>query len=129
MIGRCILALALCGAAACGGDPSGPAFRPDALATPDSFRFRAAGLDRTSDTLTYTWNNPLDSARVSHSSAVTAGSGTLTVRSPGGLVLYQSSVAANGTFGITRGGAGPWSVEVRLSTIKGGFEFKLESLP
>jgi hypothetical protein len=129
MTGRIVFALALCAVAACGGDPSGPAFRPDALATPDSFRFRAAGLDRTSDTLTYTWNNPLDSARIIHTSAVTAGSGTLTVRSPGGLVLYESSVATSGTFGIMRSIAGPWSVEIRLTAIKGSFEFRIEALP
>lgn len=129
MTGRFAFVLGLCAAAACGGDPAGPAFRPDALATADSFRFRAAGLDRTSDTLVYPWNNPLDSARVIHTSAVTAGSGTLTVRSPGGLVLYQSSVAASGTFGMMRSVAGPWSIEVRLTAIKGSFEFRIEALP
>lgn len=131
MTGRLVLALVLsaAAAAACGGSPSEPAYRPDALATPDSFRFRAAGLDQTSDTLTYGWNNSRDSARVSHISAITAGSGTLTVRAPGGSVLYQGSLAANGTFGITRSVAGSWSVEVRLTAMKGSFEFKIESLP
>ena len=120
-----LLAIAL--AAAC-GNSTGPLapFQPQINNAPDDFQFQATGVTNVTWTFTYTWSNTGDSATVNQATTVTGGSATLTILDKNGTQLYTQSLSANGTFGMTKGVAGSWTIRVQFTNYSGTVNFRAQ---
>jgi hypothetical protein len=92
----------------------------------DNFQFQATGVTNATWTYTYNWSNSGDSATVNQATTVTAGSATLTVFDKNGTQLYSQSLSANGTFGMTKGLAGAWSIKVVFTNYSGTVNFRVQ---
>jgi len=120
-----VVALAL--TAACGSStgPLAP-FQPQINNVADDFQFQATGVTNATWTYPYTWVNTGDSATVNQATTVTGGSATLTILAPNGTQLYSQSLSANGTFGMTKGAAGNWTVRVVFTNYSGTVNFRVQ---
>lgn len=116
---------------ACSGGANiiGPGNQLQITNAPDDFQFQVTGLTNVDQTLRYTWTNTGDSANVNQASAVTGGTATLTVRDPGGVVVYQSNLQANGTFHSSKSTTGAWKIEVKLVNVDGTVNFRVQKAP
>ncbi len=120
-----VVAIAL--ATAC-GNSTGPLapFQPQINNVPDNFQFQATGVTNVTWTYTYAWSNTGDSATVNQSTTVTGGSATLTILDKNGTQLYSQSLSANGTFGMTKGLAGSWTIRVVFTNYSGTVNFRAQ---
>ena len=120
-----LAALALV-AAACGSSTGLAPFQPQINNVADDFSFQATGVTNASGTYTYTWANSGDSATVNQATTITAGSATITLLDATGTQVYSASLNANGTFGMTKGLAGTWTVTVVLTGYSGTVNFRVQ---
>jgi len=120
-----LAALAL--VAAC-GNSTGPLapFQPQINNVADDFQFQATGVTNVTWTFNYAWTNTGDSATVNQATTVTGGSATLTIFDKNGTQLYTQSLSANGTFGMTKGVAGSWTVRVAFTNYSGTVNFRAQ---
>jgi hypothetical protein len=101
-------------------------FQPQISNVADNFQFQATGVTNATWTYTYSWSNSGDSATVNQATTVTAGSATLTIFDKNGTQLYTQSLNANGTFGMTKGVAGAWTVKVAFVNYAGTVNFRVQ---
>ena len=120
-----LVALAL--TAAC-GNSTGPLapFQPQINNVADDFQFQATGVTNVTWTFNYNWTNTGDSATVNQATTVSGGSATLTIFDKNGTQLYTQSLSANGTFGMTKGAAGLWTVRVVFTNYSGTVNFRAQ---
>ena len=113
--------------AAC-GNSTGPLapFQPQISNVADNFQFQATGVTDVTWTFTYNWSNSGDSATVNQATTVTGGSAVLTIYDKNGAQLYSQSLSANGTFGMTKGVAGSWSIKVVFTNYSGTVNFRVQ---
>jgi len=118
-------------ALACGSSDTiiGPGNQLQVTNAPDDFQFQVTGLKNVKQTLHYTWMNTGDSTSINQASTVTGGSATLSIREPGGTVVYQNGLQANGTFHSAKGVAGAWKIDVQLSQTDGTLNFRVQKAP
>jgi hypothetical protein len=116
---------------ACGNGSNiiGPANQLQVTNAPDDFQFQVTNLANVQQTLRYTWTNTGDSANVNQASAITGGTATLTVRDPGGAVVYQADLVNNGTYHTSKAAAGAWQIEVKLASADGTVNFRVQKAP
>jgi hypothetical protein len=116
---------------ACGSSANiiGPGNQLQVTNAPDDFQFQVTSLANVDQTLRYTWSNTGDSANVNQASAVTGGTATLTIRDPGGAVVYQSNLQTNGTFHSAKSTTGAWKIEVKLVNADGTVNFRVQKAP
>lgn len=114
-------------AAAC-SNSTGPLapYQPQINNAPDNFQFQATGVSNVTWTYTYTWSNSGDSATVNQATTATAGSATLTISDNNGIQLYSQSLSANGTFGMTKGVHGSWTIKVVFTNYSGTVNFRVQ---
>jgi len=114
-------------AAAC-SNSTGPLapFQPQINNIADNFQFQATGVTNVTWTYTYKWSNSGDSATVNQATIVTAGSAVLTITDQNGAQLYSQSLSANGTFGMTKGLHGLWTVKVVFTNYSGTVNFRVQ---
>jgi hypothetical protein len=72
----------------------------------------------------YTWRNTGTSARVTNSSSISSGSGTLQIRDSGGRIVYAKSLTEAGTTEV--GPAGDWRIDVTPSNVTGTINFRIQ---
>ncbi len=115
-------------AAGCGGRQVGimNPIQPQVVNQTDSFSFQATNVTNTTQTFQYTWQNTGTTADVTQSSQVTSGLGTLMVMDSMGQQLYLEPLSVNGTFLISSGTAGAWTIEVVLSNVEGTLNFSVQ---
>lgn len=115
-------------AAGCGGRQVGimNPIQPQIVNQTDSFSFQAPNVTDTTQTFQYTWQNTGTTADVTQSSQVTSGLGTLMVMDSMGQQLYLEPLSVNGTFLISSGTAGAWTIEVVLSNVEGTLNFSVQ---
>lgn len=101
-------------------------FQPQISNLADNFQMQATGVTNATWTYTYNWSNSGDSATVNQSTTITAGSATLTVFDKNGTQLYTQSLSANGTFGMTKGLAGIWTIKVVFTNYSGTVNFRVQ---
>ena len=101
-------------------------FQPQISNVADNFQFQATGVTNATWTYTYAWSNSGDSATVNQATTVTTGSATVTIFDKNGTQLYSQSLSANGTFGMTKGVAGTWSVRVVFTNYAGTVNFRVQ---
>ena len=126
-LGVAALALGLL-ALACGGNSTGPLapYDPQIVNVTDNFSFQVTSVSNITWTYTYQWQNTGDSATVNQATNGTAGSATLTVLDKNGTQLYSQSLTGNGTFGMAKGVAGPWTIRVRFTNYSGTIDFNAQ---
>ena len=112
--------------AACSSSTSLAPFQPQINNVADNFQFQATGVKNVSSTFTYTWSNSGDSATVNQATTVTGGSATLTISDNNGTQLYSQSLSANGTFGMTKGLHGSWTIRVVFTNYSGTVNFRVQ---
>ena len=121
---------------ACGGssssNPAGPNDPNPAPDTPgitnntDDFSFNLPNVTNYSTNGGYTWRNTGTTARVTQSSSISAGSGTLTVRDAGGRIVYSRGFNEGGTVTTEAGPAGDWRIEMAPSNVTGTINFRVQ---
>lgn len=124
-----VATIAFTGACGDGGNVIGPGNQLQVTNAPDDFQFQVTDLRNVEQVLRYTWTNTGDSANVNQASAITGGTATLTIRDPGGTVVYQSPLQSNGTFHTAKATAGAWRIEVRLANTDGTVNFRVQKAP
>jgi hypothetical protein len=112
--------------AACSSSTSLAPFQPQINNVADNFQFQATGVKNVSSTFTYNWSNSGDSATVNQATTVTGGSATLTISDNNGTQLYSQSLSANGTFGMTKGLHGSWTIRVVFTNYSGTVNFRVQ---
>lgn len=110
------------------GNSSGPLapYEPQINNLTDNFSFQATGVQNVTWTYTYRWTNTGDSATVNQATTATGGSATLTISDSTGAQLYSQSLTANGTFGMTKGIAGRWTIKVQFVNYSGTVNFRAQ---
>jgi len=122
-----IAAVSLLLAAGCGSDALAP-FQPQINNAPDNFQFQATGLTNVTTTVQYTWSNTGTTATVNHSSAVTGGSATLTIRDANGTQVYSGPLVASANPTTSAGIAGAWTIRVDLVNTSGTLNFRVQKV-
>lgn len=120
-----LMAMAVLAACSNSTGPLAP-FQPQISNVADNFQFQATGVTNVTWTFTYNWSNTGDSATVNQSTTVTGGAATLTIYDKNGTQLYTQSLSANGTFGMTKGIAGSWTVKVVFTNYSGTVNFRVQ---
>ena len=117
---------------ACGGDsddnPVGPSgsgtgTEPQITNTTDDFQYQI-NTTNFSTNGGYTWRNTGTSARVSNSSSISAGAGTLVIRDAGGRIVYSKNLSEGGT--TEAGPTGEWRIEVAPANVTGTINFRVQ---
>ena len=101
-------------------------FQPEIANIADNFQFQATGVKYVSTTLTYTWSNSGDSAKVNHASVITGGSATVTLIDTDGVEKYSSALKASGDEFSQLGTPGNWTVRVVLNRVSGTLNFRVQ---
>ena len=101
-------------------------FQPQINNAADNFQFQATGVTNVTWTYTYTWSNSGDSATVNQATTVGGGSATLTILDNNNTQVYTQSLSANGTFGMTKGMHGNWTIRVAFSNYSGTVNFRVQ---
>lgn len=114
-------------AISCGGNnPIGPSNQPEVANNRDTFQFQASNLMRTTQTLSYAWENTGTSANVNQSGQISSGTAMLTIRTQNGADVYSRDLSMSGTFTTSPGAAGTWRIEVRLENVTGTLNFRVQ---
>jgi hypothetical protein len=110
------------------GDSTAPLapFEPQINNVVDNFQFQATDVQNVTWTYTYQWRNSGDSATVNQATTIVGGSAILTIVDSTGAQLYTQPLSANGTFGMTKGIHGPWSVRVQFTNYSGTLNFRVQ---
>jgi hypothetical protein len=122
-----VAAASLLLAAGCGSDALAP-FQPQINNAPDNFQFQATGLTNVTTTVQYTWSNTGTAATVNHSSTVTGGSATLTIRDANGTQVYSGALVASANPTTSTGIAGAWTIRVDLVNTSGTLNFRVQKV-
>ena len=123
--------------AACGGDSddnpvgpggtsgSGTGTEPQITNTTDDFQYQ---INTTSFSTNggYTWRNTGTSARVTQSSNISSGNGTLVVRDAGGRIVYSKNLTEGGNVTTETGPTGEWRIEVAPAGVTGSINFRVQ---
>jgi len=120
-------AVSLLLAAGCGSDALAP-FQPQINNAPDNFQFQATGLTTVTTTVQYAWSNTGTAATVNHSSSVTGGSATLTIRDANGTQVYSGALLASANPTTSAGVAGAWTIRVDLVSTSGTLNFRVQKV-
>jgi hypothetical protein len=114
-------------AAGCSDNSLAP-FQPQINNAADNFQFQATGLTNVTTTVQYTWSNSGTAATVNHSSTVTGGSATLTIRDANGTQVYSGALVASANPTTSVGVAGAWTIRVDLVNTGGTLNFRVQKL-
>ena len=123
--------------AACGGtaeNPAGPGANdpnpapntPGISNTTDDFQFNLGNVSNYSTNGGYPWQNTGTSAKVTQSSSISSGSGTLQIRDPGGRIVYSKSLSEGGTVTTETGPTGEWRIDVLNNGVTGTINFRVQ---
>ena len=113
--------------AACSGDNTlGPDNQLEVTSATDNFQFQVSNMDKISQTLSYTWQNTGTQATIDISQAIASGSAILTIRDAGSTVVHQEDIANDNDTDTSVGVAGDWTIEVRIQSATGTFNFRVQ---
>ena len=125
-----LVVLALTGlAAACDDDdnPAGPsANTPGISNVVDDFQFNLPDVTNYSTNGGYTWRNTGNTARVTNSSSISAGTGILQIRDSGGRIVYSRALSDTTAATTEAGPVGDWRIDVMPSGVTGTINFRVQ---
>ena len=120
----CLAAVLLLG---CGdGNLIGPENELEVTNAVDQFQFQLTDLVEVDDIRSYSWQNTGTQATIDISQAITSGSAILTLLDANGTVMYEEDIAEDGDTTTPVGVAGAWRIEVRLESVTGTFNFRVQ---
>ena len=110
------------------GNSAGPLapYEPQIANVTDNFQFQASNVANVTWTYSYRWLNTGDSATVNQATTISGGSAVLTISDSTGAQLYSQNLSANGTFGLTKGIHGRWTVKVQFVNFGGTVNFRVQ---
>ena len=120
---------------ACGGDSdenpvgpggtsgSGTGTEPQITNATDDFQYQI-NTTNFSTNGGYTWRNTGTSARVTNSSSISSGAGTLVIRVSGGRIVYSKSLTEAGTSEV--GPTGEWRIEIAPAGVTGTINLRVQ---
>lgn len=121
------LSLSACGGGDGGSTPIQPQYQPQIVNLTDSFEFQLTNVQNGDGSLTYTWQNTGTKASIDRSSAITAGSVTLTLRDAANAIVYQGALnGASGSVSSSTGTPGAWTVVVDFTNATGTINFRCQ---
>ena len=126
-----LLVTVACGSSS-SSNPAGPNDQNPAPNTPgitnqtDDFQFNLPGVTGYSTNGGYTWKNTGTTARVTQSSSISGGSGTLQIRDSGGRIVYSKNLSEGGTVTTEAGPTGDWRIDVAPSGASGTINFRVQ---
>lgn len=106
---------------ACGGEPAGP--QEQLSNQPDNFSFTLSNVTSYSSDRNFTWRNTGTRATVTHSSNITSGSSTLTIKDAAGTEVHKATLGPSGTFQTATGASGDWRIELDNTAVSGTLSF------
>lgn len=119
-----VAAISGCGG---GGNALAPQFQPQVANLPDNFQFQATGVTNVTQTLQYTWSDSGLLASINHSSTVTAGTATLTIKDAAGTQVYSGALVSTGTVQTSPSGvSGNWTIIITLNNVSGTLNFRVQ---
>ena len=122
-----VLALTVLTVACDDDNPAGPsANTPGISNVTDDFQFNLADVTNYSTNGGYTWRNTGNTARVTQSSAISAGTGILQIRDSGGRVVYSRALSDTGGATTEAGPVGDWRIDVMPSGVTGTINFRVQ---
>lgn len=111
----------------CGdGNLIGPDNQLEVTNAIDQFQFQLTDLVEVDDSRSYTWQNTGTQATIDISQAITGGSAFLTILDADGTVMYQEDIADDSDTTTPIGVTGGWRIEVRLESVTGTFNFRVQ---
>ena len=124
----CLLIVSLgCGS---GNNALAPHFQPEVGNVTDSFQFQTTGITDITQTLQYTWRNTGTQANVDQACAISAGTGTLTIRDALNVAVYSNDLRTNGSAMASLPGAtGNWTIQVNMNRVSGTLNFRVQKRP
>jgi hypothetical protein len=114
---------------ACDDDdnPAGPAGNTPGISNvTDDFQFTLADVTNYSTHGGYEWRNTGNTARVTQSSSVSAGTGILQIRDSGGRIVYSRALSDSGTATTEAGPVGNWRIDVIPTGVTGTINFRVQ---
>lgn len=108
------------------GNALGPGNQLEVTNNADDFAVQATALDRVAQTLTYTWAMSGAVADVNQSSAVTAGTGAVTIYDDAGTEVYSRGLVPTGTFSTAAGVPGAWTIRIILNGMSGVLSVRIQ---
>ena len=130
-----VILVVMLGVAACSDDPednpvgpvgSGTGTDPAITNNTDDFQFQLNNTSNFSTNGGYTWRNTGTSARVTQSSSISSGAGTLVIRDSGGRIVYSKNLSEGGTVTTEAGPTGEWRIEVAPAGVTGSINFRVQ---
>ncbi|HWR82628.1 MAG TPA: hypothetical protein VN285_04945 [Candidatus Deferrimicrobium sp.] len=114
----------------CGSDKANPisGFEPEIINDADAFQFQVTNATNVSVNLSYEWQNTGAQATINHSTALDAGTATVTLFDADATQMYQNGLLASGTHSSATGTPGTWTVRVSLVNFSGTVNFRVEKL-
>jgi hypothetical protein len=106
--------------------PPAPGIQPEIINIPDSFEYQVQSIAGYSGTASYTWQNSGASAAIDHSSAVSAGVGTLVVLDANGSEVYSGPLSDTGSYVSQAGTLGDWTVRIMYTSFSGTVNFRVQ---
>jgi hypothetical protein len=97
--------------------------------TPDDFSWQAGNLNNVTQRFTYTWQNSGTVATVNQTSAITAGTVTLTIKDASDIQVYAADQKNGGAFDTLLGTTGPWTIQLFISGASGTVSFGVQKKP
>jgi hypothetical protein len=91
----------------------------------DNFEYQVP-LNGVTTTARYVWTNTGNAANVNLSSAVTAGTATLTISDADAALIYAHALDASGASNTGSGTSGDWLIVVTLTNAVGTVHFTLQ---
>ena len=92
----------------------------------DDFQFNLPGVTNYSTHGGYPWQNTGVAARVTQSSSISAGTGILQIRDPGGRIVYSRSITESGTVVTEAGPTGEWRIDIMPTGVTGTISFRVQ---
>ncbi len=118
---------------ACGDDAADDSLTGPSAGDPgisnqtDDFQFNLPNVTGYSTFGGYAWRNTGTRARVTQSSSISSGTGTLIVRDAGGRIVYQQNLGGGGTTTTETGPTGDWRIEVAPSNVTVTINFRVHN--
>ena len=120
--------LALMIVVGCGSTPIDTNFQPRVVISQDNIQFQASGIRRTTQTLTYQWQNSGTAASIDQTSSVSMGSAKINLLDASNTMVYSGDLKTDGTFTSTAGTAGQWTMQIVLSNVTGSLNFHAQKM-
>ncbi|MEN8008108.1 MAG: hypothetical protein ABFS42_13895 [Candidatus Krumholzibacteriota bacterium] len=106
--------------------PPLPGVEPEVVNLQDSFQFQVTSVENYTGYWTYDWTTTGTIVNVDQSSAITAGTITLTIKDSAAKTVYSGDLSQGGSFTTDQGTTGQWRIVVSLTNGSGTLNFRTE---